>query len=111
MLGHATGRLLLRREGYQVDLEAVLQAAAEHGTMVEINAHPRGSTSTGFTASAAKALGVKLVINPDAHSTDDMDLYRYGVDVARRGWLRKEDVFNTRSASEVAKVLGREKKG
>ena len=72
MLGHATGRLLLRRDGYQVDLEAVLQAAAKHGTMIEINAHPQRLDLDWIHCKRAKALGVKLVINPDAHSTDDV---------------------------------------
>jgi DNA polymerase (family 10) len=55
-------------------------------------------------------LGVTLVINPDAHSTDDLALYRFGVDVARRGWLTKDDVFNTRSAEVVAKALAERKR-
>jgi DNA polymerase (family 10) len=105
MLGHATGRLLLRREGYKVDLEAVLQAAARHGTMIEINAHPQRLDLDWIHCKRAKALGITLVINPDAHSTDDIALYRYGVDVARRGWLEPKDVFNTRSLREVTKAL------
>jgi DNA polymerase (family 10) len=105
MLGHATGRLLLRREGYPVDLEAVLQAAAKHGTMVEINAHPQRLDLDWVHCKRAKALGVKLVINPDAHSTADIALYRYGVDVARRGWLEKKDVFNTQTLAQVTKAL------
>src|SRR5204863_6143407 len=72
MLGHATGRLLLRREGYKVDLEAVLQAAAKAGTMVEINAHPQRLDLDWVHCKRAKALGVKIVINPDAHSTFDL---------------------------------------
>ena len=95
MLGHATGRLLLRREGYPVDLEAVLQAAAETKTMIEINAHPQRLDIDWIHCKRAKARR-QLVINPDAHSTDDLGLYRFGVDVARRGWLTKDDVFNTR---------------
>src|SRR5207244_1592637 len=67
MLGHATGRLLLRRDGYKVDLEAVLQAAAKHGTMIEINAQPDRLDLDWVHCKRAKALGVKLVINPDAH--------------------------------------------
>jgi DNA polymerase (family 10) len=105
MLGHATGRLLLRREGYQVDLEAVLRAAAEAGTLVEINAHPQRLDLDWVHCKRAKALGVRLVINPDAHSTDEIALYRYGVDVARRGWLEKGDVFNTKTAADVARAL------
>ncbi len=109
MLGHATGRLLLRREGYRVDLEAVLQAAAEHGTMVEINAHPQRLDIDWVHCKRAKALGVKLVINPDAHSTGDIALYAYGVDVARRGWLEKKDVFNTQTLAQVTKALAARK--
>jgi DNA polymerase (family 10) len=105
ILGHATGRLLLRRDAYHVNLEAVLKAAAEHDTLVEINAHPQRLDIDWVHCKRAKALGVKLVINPDAHSTDEIALYRFGVDVARRGWLEKKDVFNTQSLAEVTKAL------
>jgi DNA polymerase (family 10) len=105
MLGHATGRLLLRREGYAVDLEAVLRAAAKNGTMVEINAHPIRLDIDWIHCKRARALGITLVINPDAHSTAEIALYRYGVEVARRGWLEKKDVFNTRTAAQVSKDL------
>jgi DNA polymerase (family 10) len=110
MLGHATGRLLLRREAYPVDLEAVLRAAAECGTMVEINAHPQRLDLDWVHCKRAKALGVQLVINPDAHSTTDLSYFPYGVDVARRGWLTKDDVFNTKSAAEVAKAFAARKR-
>jgi DNA polymerase (family 10) len=110
MLGHATGRLLLRREGYPVDLDAVLQAAAEHGTMIEINAHPQRLDLDWIHCKRAKALGVKLVINPDAHSTGDLAYYSYGVDVARRGWLEKKDVFNTQTLAQVTRALAARKK-
>jgi DNA polymerase (family X) len=105
MLGHATGRLLLRRDGYKVDLEAVLQAAAKHGKMIEINAHPMRLDLDWIHCKRAKALGVKLVINPDAHSTGDLEYLPYGISVARRGWLTKEDVFNTQSAAKVSKYM------
>ncbi len=111
MLGHATGRLLLRREGYHVDLEAVLQAAVKHGTIIEINAHPLRLDLDWVHCKRAKALGAKLVINPDAHSTADVGLYTYGVDVARRGWLEKSDVFNTMTLAQVIKALAGRKKG
>jgi DNA polymerase (family 10) len=110
MLGHATGRLLLRRDGYKVDIEAILKAAAESGTFVEINAHPQRLDIDWIQCKRAKALGVTLVINPDAHSTEGVALTRFGVDVARRGWLRKEDVFNTKTAADVAAVFKRPKK-
>ena len=106
MLGHATGRLLLRREGYKVDLDAVLQAAKKHGVMIEINANPRRLDLDWVHCKRAKALGVQLVINPDAHSTDEFDFTsRFGVDVARRGWLEDADVFNTRGLADVKKSL------
>jgi DNA polymerase (family 10) len=105
MLGHATGRLLLSREGYHVDLEAVLRAAAKHGTMVEINAQPSRLDIDWIHCKRAKALGVQLVINPDAHSTGELELLRYGVDVARRGWLEKKDVFNTKTLAQATKAL------
>jgi DNA polymerase (family X) len=101
MLGHATGRLLLRREPYKLDLEAVLKAAAEHETLIEINAHPQRLDIDWIHCKRAKALGVKLVINPDAHSTGEIECVPYGVNVARRGWLEKSDVFNTKTAAEV----------
>jgi DNA polymerase (family 10) len=111
MLGHATGRLLLMRDGYQVDLEAVLQAAAKSGTMVEINAQPLRLDLDWVHCKRAKTLGVTLVINPDAHSTDELFLFSYGVDVARRGWLEPANVFNTRSVDEVKKEFARRKRG
>jgi DNA polymerase (family X) len=107
MLGHATGRLILRREGYRVDLEAVLQAAARHGTLVEINAHPQRLDLDWVHCKRAKALGVQMVINPDAHSTGDVAYYSYGVDVARRGWLEAKDVFNTKTVAQVTKALAK----
>jgi DNA polymerase (family 10) len=95
----------LRRDGYQVDLEQVLKAAAEAGTMVEINAQPRRLDLDWVHVRRAKALGIPLVINPDAHDTGELELYRYGVDVARRGWLEAKDVFNTRTLGQVEKAL------
>jgi DNA polymerase (family 10) len=110
MLGHATGRLLLRRDGYKCDLEAVLQAAAKHGTMIEINAHPNRLDLDWVHCKRAKALGVTIVINPDAHSTDEIGYVSYGVDVARRAWLEKGNIFNTQSAEDVATALEQRKK-
>ncbi len=106
MLGHATGRLLLRRDGYKLDLEAVLQAAAKHGAMIEINANPYRLDLDWIHCKRAKALSVKLVINPDAHATQELDYARqYGVSVARRGWLEKADVFNTLPLADVKQAL------
>lgn len=109
MLGHATGRLLLRRDGYKIDLDKVLDAAAAHGKMIEINAQPDRLDLDWKYVKRAKELGIPLVINPDAHSTDDLALYVWGVDVARRGWLTKADVFNTKGVGDVMKELNRRK--
>lgn len=105
MLGHATGRLLLRRDGYKLDLEAVLQTAAKHGKLIEINAHPMRLDLDWVHCKRARALGVQLVINPDAHSTGDLEYLPYGVSVARRGWLGKEQVFNVLPLPEMVKAL------
>jgi DNA polymerase (family 10) len=109
MLGHATGRLLLRREGYKINLDEVLKCAARHGKMIEINAQPTRLDLDWKYVKQAKAMGIPIVINPDAHSTGELALYKYGVDVARRGWLAKDDVFNTRTLPEVMKELTRRK--
>lgn len=105
ILGHATGRLLLRREGYKIDLDAVLKVAAEQGKMIEINAQPLRLDLDWTHVKRAKAMGIPLVINPDAHSEGELGLFEYGVDVARRGWLEKKDVFNTRPLKYVVKEL------
>jgi DNA polymerase (family 10) len=105
MLGHATGRILLRRDGYKVDLDRVLKTAAEAGTIVEINASPHRLDLDWVHCKRAKALGVPLVINPDAHATTELANLRFGIDVARRGWLEKGDVFNTRTLADVRKAF------
>ena len=110
MLGHATGRLLLRRDGYKVDLEAVMQAAAKHGTMIEINSNPYRLDLDWIHCKRAKALGVQLVINPDAHATGEIPFTEFGVAVARRGWLEKGNVFNTQSLPQITKELERRRK-
>ena len=109
MLGHATCRLLLRRDGIKLDMEKVLQTAAAHGKMIEINAQPSRLDLDWTHVKRAKELGIPLVINPDAHSTGELAYVPYGVDVARRGWLTRGDVFNTRSLSAVLKELARRK--
>lgn len=105
MLGHPTGRLLLARDGYQVDLDAVIEAAARHGKMIEINANPHRLDIDATFARRAKAAGVTIVINPDAHSTGEIGLLDYGVGIARRAWLEANDVFNTRPVAEIERGL------
>ena len=101
MLGHATGRLLLRRDAYAVDLEAVIQAAARHGKMIEINANPMRLDLDWVHCRRARELGVPLVINPDAHSREELAYFTHGVNVARRAWLSKGHVYNTRPLQSV----------
>jgi DNA polymerase (family 10) len=110
MLGHATGRILLRREGYKMDMEAVLKAAAKYGTWIEINAYPARLDIDWLTCKRAKSLGIKLVINPDAHEIEEIAFIRYGVDVARRGWVEKADVVNTLPLGEVIQALQAKRK-
>jgi DNA polymerase (family 10) len=105
MLGHATGRLLLKREGYKVDLDRVLAAAAVAGTMIEINAQPLRLDLDWLHCKHAKSLGIKLVINPDAHRATELAYFRWGVDVARRAWLEKSDIFNTAPLAQVLREL------
>lgn len=105
MLGHPTGRLLLRRDPFPIDMEAVLKEAARCGTMIEINSSPYRLDLDWIFCKRAKALGVTLVINPDAHSTHDYDNIPCGVATARRGWLTKENIFNTQDAKNIIKRL------
>ncbi len=107
MLGHPTGRLLLARDGYAIDLEAVIEACSKSGTMIEINANPHRLDLDDEHCRRAKALGMLLVINPDAHSTGGLDDLDYGIGVARRANLTAADVFNTRSSSEVEAAFAR----
>lgn len=105
ILGHPTGRLLLARDEYNVDMQAVIEAAAEAGTVIEINANPRRLDLDWRLGKFAKDKGVKTSINPDAHSLDGLNDIKYGVGIARKGWFTKEDVLNAHSAEWVADFL------
>lgn len=105
ILGHATGRLLGRREPYAIDMEAVLDACLEHGVAIEINAHPRRLDVDDRIARRARELGVMVVIDTDAHEVRGLDVLRFGVDQARRGWLEKGDVLNTRTLEQLERWL------
>lgn len=95
MIGHPTGRLIPDREGADLDMEAILAAAAESGLALEINAHPARLDLDDVYARRAIELGIPLSINTDAHSAEDMDLMHFGVATARRGWVEAKDVINT----------------
>jgi len=101
IIGHPTGRILLGREGYTLDLEAVIDAAAAHGVCIEINAHPSRLDLDWRLLHRARDKGIKIPINPDAHVLAGLDDMRYGIGVARKGWLRREDVLNTMTSEEI----------
>lgn len=107
LLAHPTGRLLNRREGYPIDVEAVLQAALANDVAVEINAHPRRLDLSDVHAFRARELGLTIAINTDAHSVKDLDHLRYGVDQGRRAWLEPKHVLNTRTVDEFRTWLAR----
>jgi DNA polymerase (family 10) len=104
-IAHPTGRLLNRRPPYEVDMDAVMKAAKEHGTLMELNANPARLDLNELHLAAAKRLGIPIVINTDAHSTSGMDVMQYGIKQARRGGLTKADVVNTRSWEEFKKLV------
>ncbi|MSR78176.1 MAG: DNA polymerase/3'-5' exonuclease PolX [Candidatus Omnitrophica bacterium] len=104
-VGHPTGRLLLGREGFHLDMEAVLNAAKENQVVMELNANPHRLDLDWRFCRLAKEKGVKLSINPDAHSLAGLEDVTYGVGIARKGWLERKDVVNTLSATEMEKYL------
>ena len=107
VIGHPTGRLLNKRPPYDVDIEAVIAAAARTGTFLEINANPWRLDLNDHHAAAAKKAGVKIVISTDAHSTRGLDVMRCGVLQARRAGLEAGDVANTRSLAGLRKLMKR----
>jgi len=105
LVGHPTGRILLRREAYPFDLESVLKAAAKRKVAMELNAYPDRLDLCDRHLRRAKELGVKVVINTDSHHTSHMEKIRFGVLQARRAWLSKDDVLNTLPAQQFAKAM------
>jgi DNA polymerase (family 10) len=105
IIGHPTGRLIPEREGADLDMDAVLAAAAESGVALEINAHPARLDLEDVYARRAKEMGIPISINTDAHSEADLDMLFYGVATARRAWLTAEDVINTWGTEKLLKWL------
>ncbi len=105
IIGHPTGRILLRRDGYAYDLEAVLKAAAQHKVAMEQNAYPDRLDLCDRHLRLARERGVKIVINTDSHHTSHMEKISYGILQARRAWLTPADVLNTRSAADFARAM------
>ena len=110
MLGHPTGRLLLARDAYAVDLNEIIRVAAATRTILEINASPYRLDLDWRWCRQAKTAGVILAINPDAHSVEELAVVSYGVGIARKGWLEAADILNTRPAAEVSALLSRKRK-
>ena len=105
ILAHPTGRLLLKREPYQIDIPAILDAAAETGTWIELNAAPKRLDLDWRWWPCAKEKGVKCVINPDAHRAERLQDLWFGIGIARKGWLTKDDVMNCLSLAKMERAL------
>ena len=109
IVGHPTGRLQLRRDAYQFDMDAVLTAAAQHKVAMELNSYPDRLDLNDVHLRQAKQRGVKIVINTDSHHTSHLDKIRYGILQARRAWLTKNDVLNTLPAQNFAAAMKHER--
>lgn len=105
MLGHLTGRLLLRRDPYAVTIEKIIDCAAETRTVIELNCNPWRLDMDWRWWHRARDQGVLTSLNPDAHATEQLQFLSYGVRLARKGWLRREDVLNCRTLPEIRKWL------
>lgn len=108
-IAHPTGRLINRRPPYEVDMEAVMNAAKGNGTLMELNANPARLDLNDNHLMAAKRLGIPIVISTDAHSIDGLDVMRFGIKQARRGSLTRQDVANTLQWPEMKKLLNKKK--
>lgn len=104
-IAHPTGRILNRREAYEVDIDAVFAAVAEHGKLLELNANPARLDLHDVHCAAAKSHGIPIVINTDAHSIDGLDCMRYGILQARRAGLTRDDVANTRTWANLNSLI------
>ena len=104
-IGHLTGRIIGKRPGAEIDFADVFKAAADYGVMMEINAHPSRLDLSDLHAAQAKQYGIPIVINTDAHSTNGLDVMKWGVNQARRAGLSKQEIANTRTAKQFRKML------
>jgi DNA polymerase (family 10) len=108
IIGHPTGRIINQREPSDMDFHAVLEAAAETGTALEINAHPSRLDLNDVNARAAKEMGVQMSINSDAHDAGQLLAMKYGINVARRAWLEKKDLINAMDLKDLIQFLKKE---
>jgi DNA polymerase (family 10) len=109
ILGHLTGRMILRREPYAIDVEAIIDAAARHGVAIEINSQAYRRDLNDVNARLARDRGVRLVISSDAHSRRAFSVLRWGIVTARRAWVEPQHVLNTRPFEEFRAGLRRNK--
>jgi len=105
-LAHPTGRLIGKRDPYEVDIEQIIDAAKETNTMLEINSFPDRLDLDDAHAKLAKEHGVKCVLGTDSHSINHLPFIRFGIATARRGWLEKKDILNTYSLQQIKKIIG-----
>ena len=105
VLAQPTGRLLLARDPYKIDMHRVIEAAVEHDTAMEINAHPQRLDLDWRWCKYAKGRGAKVAIGPDAHVASDIACMRYGVGVARKGWIEKDDLINCLDVNALVRDL------
>lgn len=107
VIAHPTGRMIGDREPYELDMERVMEAAKESGCLLELNANPDRLDLSDVHCKAARGMGVRISVATDAHSTSDLGNMRFGIGQARRGWLEKKDVVNTRTLKQLRKLLKR----
>ena len=105
IIAHPTGRLLQKRDEYQIDFNQILRAAKETGTILEINSSPIRLDLKDTNIRKAKEMGVKMIINTDSHQKEQLGLMEYGIAQARRGWAEKEDIINTQPLENLLKYF------
>jgi DNA polymerase (family 10) len=103
IFSHPTGRLIGKREEYQMDFDKILETAKKTGTILEINSSPKRLDLNGFNIRRAKIMGIKMIINTDTHQKDQLELMEYGIGQARRGWAERDDIINTLSVEDLLK--------
>jgi len=105
IISHPTGRLIQKRDEYEIDFDKILRVAKETGTILEINSYPERLDLNDLNIKKAKEMGVKMVINTDAHHVDQMRFIELGIAQARRGWAEKEDIINCWSLERLLKFF------
>jgi len=105
IISHPTGRIIQRRDEYQIDFDEILKAAKETNTILEINSFPERLDLKDIYIKKAKEAGVKMVINTDSHHIDHLRFIEYGIAQARRGWAEKEDIVNSWQAEKLLKLF------